>query len=79
MLGASGHEDTAIADHARDQPGDRAADMALGIDVGVVEHGMTVAANMAATVGFAFHQHRGDAGGVPRGDLRCCRYAEIGQ
>ncbi len=36
---------------------ERTADVTLGIDVGVIQHGVAVATNFAAAVGFALHQH----------------------
>ncbi len=60
VLGAAGHEDAAIADHAGHEAGDGAADVALGIDVGIVEHGVAMSPDPAAPIRLAFDQHRGD-------------------
>jgi len=79
MLGAAGHEDPAVADHAGDQTRDRAADMALGVDVGVVEHGVPTTANFSASIRLAFHQHGRDPACVCRRDLRLGGDIEIGQ
>src|SRR3546814_3314929 len=70
MLGAAGNENPAVAEHAGHQPADRAADMPLGVDIGVVQHGMALAAHGAAPVGFAFHQHAMDARGIAGRQLR---------
>ena len=70
MLGAARDEDPAVADHTGDKTGDRAADMALRVDVGIVKHGVAVAANVAAPVRLAFYQHAGDPRGIVRRDLR---------
>ena len=50
MFRAAGYKNPAIPDDACDQARDRAADMTLGIDISVVEHGVPVAANTAAAV-----------------------------
>ena len=50
MLGTAGDEDAAVAQHAGDQAADRTTDMALRVDVGVVEHGVARAAHLAAAV-----------------------------
>jgi hypothetical protein len=63
MLCAAGDEDAAVADDARHKSAERAAHMALRVDVGVIEHGVTVAANLAAPVRLAF-----DEDGVQRSD-----------
>ena len=53
MLGAARDEDPAVADHGGDETAERAADVALGVDVGVVQHGVALAADSAAAVRLA--------------------------
>src|SRR5579863_8397954 len=77
MFCASRYENPSVADHAGDKASDRATDMPLRVDVGVVEHGVTMAAHVAAAIGFAFDQHTGDAAKVRFGNLRVSRNAEI--
>ena len=52
--------------------------MPLGVNVGVVQHRVTVAADMAVPIGLALHQHAVDAVGAGR-DLRERGDAEIVQ
>src|SRR5262245_44274455 len=79
MLGPAGDEDSAVADDARDEACDRAADVTLRVDVGIVEHGMPVAADLAAPIRLAFHQYAGDAAGICGRNLGRSGDAEIGQ
>src|SRR5579862_6025608 len=77
MLCAPRDENPSVADHAGHQTRDRATNMPLRIYIGVIEHGMTMAAHVAAAIGFAFDQYAGDPAKVGFADLRTSRNAEI--
>ena len=61
VLGAAGDEDAAVADHAGHQAADRAAHVALGVDVGIVEHGVARCPDPALALRFALDEYPGDA------------------
>ena len=61
MLGTTGDEEARVAQHARHQPTDRAANMALGIDVTILPHGVALATHLAARVRLALDQGADDA------------------
>jgi hypothetical protein len=44
--------------------------MPLGVDVGIIEHGMAMAADMAASVWLALDQHRPQARAILGANLR---------
>ena len=57
MLGAAGDIDLRVADKARQGAADEGARMAGGRNVGIVQHGVAVAAQAAVVAGLGLRQH----------------------
>ena len=79
MFRAAGHEDPAVANHAGDQAPDRAADVALRVDIGVIEHGVPVAADTPAAIRLALDQDSRNPPSIGSCDLRIGRDTDIGK
>src|SRR5437868_8027536 len=77
MLRTARDKDAAVANHRCDEAAERAANMTLGVDVGVVEHGVAMARDPPAPIGLAFDEHRAHARTVLRRNLWSCCDAEI--
>src|SRR6185503_6968688 len=58
VLGAAGHEDFGMTDEAAERAGDESAGVAGGGDVGIIEHGMAIAAQVAAAAGLGLGEER---------------------
>src|SRR4051794_3687326 len=77
MLGAAGDKNSSVADHAGDEPAERATHVTLRIDVGVVQHRVALAADDAMAVRLAFDEHGAETRKVTCADLRVCFDAKI--
>lgn len=56
MFSPAGDEALTMTQYRGDETADRASDVPLGIDVGVIQHGVTLAPDDAAPIGLALHE-----------------------
>ena len=72
MLGAPGHEDCGVVEHAGDDRADRRTDVALLVNVAIIEHGVRLAAHEPVPRRLALDEACANEARVLRGKLRAC-------